>query len=515
MICRNPLHPVFERRAHAASWRARALVALAAGFVALAWAPSAARAQQAENVSLVASEQVFSVLAALNAAGYDTGLYADTGDTTRSELRQALAERNLAVLPQLKEFWAAHHKAGDPGAEVGPYISLALLLGPPPDFRPMARDQDLPPDARAVAGFVPLLRKFYDQSNLLALWSRFGPRYEAQIARYSDPVRRAITLTDAYLRFPSGAYLGRKFLIIVDLLGVPEQAQARIYGANYYLVLTPSRELKVTEIRHEYLHFLLDPQAVKYAADIKAKDSLRLTAQKAPALADDFKDDFSLLLTECLIRAVELRMDKTPKDQAEKAVQEMAASGLILAPYYYNALAGYEQQEAPMDVYYKDLLAGIVPAKIEKSLADVKFAAAPAEPEKQAQPTLPPLERLLNQADNSIYEKRFNDAKTAYLEVLEKFDPQNARALFGLGVVASNTRKPDTAEEYFKKTLAVAQDQRLVTWSHIYLGRIYDLKGDRKKALDQYRAASLTAASYPDALRAVQEGLKHPFGWVD
>jgi hypothetical protein len=58
-----------------------------------------------------------------------------------------------------------------------------------------------------------------------------------------------------------------------------------------------------------------------------------------------------------------------------------------------------------------------------------------------------------------------------------------------------------------------AQDVRIVTWSHIYLGRLYDLKGERTPALEQYRAASLTAASYPDALRAVQDGMQRPFGF--
>jgi tetratricopeptide (TPR) repeat protein len=100
----------------------------------------------------------------------------------------------------------------------------------------------------------------------------------------------------------------------------------------------------------------------------------------------------------------------------------------------------------------------------------------------------------------------------AYQQVLEKTDPKSERALFGLAVVASNLRKPDLAEEYFQKTLETARDLRLVTWSHIYLGRLYDLRGKRNDALAQYRAASLTAAAYPMALRAVQGGEAQQFG---
>jgi hypothetical protein len=58
----------------------------------------------------------------------------------------------------------------------------------------------------------------------------------------------------------------------------------------------------------------------------------------------------------------------------------------------------------------------------------------------------------------------------------------------------------------------VARGLRIVTWSHIYLGRLFDLEDRRKDALDQYRAASITAAAFPQALRAVQSGLAQPFG---
>lgn len=473
-------------------------------------------AQQPGNVSLDSNEQLFSILAALNAAGYDTGLGMDTGNSTRDEVRGILAKKDIPVLPQLRKFYEEHRIAEDSGADLGQYVSLALLLGPPPDFALTVPRTDLPPDAKKVAGLVPLLKKFYDQANLLAVWSKFKPRYEAEIERYSAPVRRSVELSDAFLRFPSGAYLGRKYSINLSLLGSPEQVQARIYGSNYFLVVAPSKAAKIAEIRHQYLHFLLDPLAVKYAAEIRQKAPLLAVAREAPNLGQDFKDDFSLLLTECLIRAVELRMDKPPKAAAEKNVRDLTESGLILAPYFYAALGQYENQEASLSVYYRDLVLGIDLEEEVKGLASVKFSPRP-EPKKSqaAQAALTEEERLLNQGDNSIYEKRYDDARAAFKAVLEKFDPQNERALFGLAIAASNTRKPDTAEEYFRKVLETARDLRRVTWSHIYLGRIYDLKGERKEALAQYRAASLTATAYPEALRAVESGLKTPYGPSD
>ncbi|HEV2494433.1 MAG TPA: tetratricopeptide repeat protein [Terriglobia bacterium] len=474
-------------------------------------APRPGLAQQASNVSLDSSEQIFSVLAAVNAAGYDTGISADTGEHTRAQVRALLSKESIPALPALRKFYTAHQIANDSAADLGQFISLALLLGPPPDFKPTVAMQDLPPDAKNVSGLIPLLKKFYQQADLVELWSHIQPRYEAQIARYSDPVRQSVTLSDVYLRSPSGAYLGRNYHIYLSLLGAPNQVQARIYGADYYLVVTPSKELKVPEIRHQYLHFMLDALPLKYAAEVQKKSELLAVAHSAPALAPDFKADFSLLLTECLIRAVELRMDKRPKAEAEKTVEDLAAQGLILAPYFYDALPDYEEQESSMSVYYKQLVLGIDPDEVSAQMAKIKFAPAPKPLANAPGPPESAEDRLVDQGDNLVYQGNYKEAHDVFESVLAK-NPASPRALYGMAVVASNTRKPDLAEEYFKKTLEVSRDLRLVTWSHVYLGRIYDLKGERDKALEQYRAASVTAAAYPDAWRAVQDGLRLPYG---
>lgn len=469
-------------------------------------------AQQPGNVNLDANEQLFAILVAAMAAGTDPGSASEAGVEARKEVRSFLSRHQLAIASDLKKFLAEHHVEGETGTDLGQYVSLALLLGPPPDFRFTVPKTDLPPDARDLAGLVPLLKDFSEQADLTDLWAQLQPRHQAEIARYSPLVRHSIERSDAYLRFPSGAYLGRTYTIYLSLLGPPEQVHARIYGLNYYLVVTPSKEPKLTEIRHQYLHFLLDPLAVKFAPEINQKSELRTVARQAPQLGADFKEDFPLLLTECLIRAVELRMDKRPAAEAEKSIREMTSSGLILAPYFYSALADYEKQESSMGLAYKDLVLRIDPAQEKARLSETKFApvevAAPAGPP----PALSEEERLLDQADNLISEGKYAEARAAFKSVLETLNAKSERALFGLAVVASNTRKPDLAEEYFQKTLEAARDLRIVTWSHIYLARIYDLKGKRNDAIAHYRAASLTATTYPEAMRAVQNGMQRPFG---
>ncbi|HEV3277083.1 MAG TPA: hypothetical protein VG860_09730 [Terriglobia bacterium] len=484
------------------------VLGLAAGLILFG---ASARAQQGSgDVTLVASEPLFYVFAALNAAGYDAGLGSEPPSSPRLETREWCLRRNPAVLPAITKFYQGHI-FDDPGANLGQYISLALFLGPPPDFKFTVPDGDLPPDAASLMELVPLLRQFYRQADLQELWTRLRPAYDERIGALSDPVRQTLSITDAYLRFPSGAYLGRSYTINLCPLAAPEQVQARIYGENYYLVLTRSEEPPIKDIRHQYLHFLLDPLAVKYAFEIHQKEPLAALARPAPALGSDFKEDFSLLLTECLIRAVELRMDKPTRPQ--EAINALTRQGLILVPYFYEALPDYEAQASAMGIFYRQMILGITLKSERQRLAKIQFAAAGALPAPAGHAARPasPSDTQLDQGDDLIYEGKYPEAKAVFENVLAT-DARNERALFGMAVVASNTRKPDIAEDYLKQTLQVARSMRIATWSHIYLGRLYDLENLRKQALAQYQAAAVTATAFPDAFQAVQNGLAQPFG---
>jgi len=50
-----------------------------------------------------------------------------------------------------------------------------------------------------------------------------------------------------------------------------------------------------------------------------------------------------------------------------------------------------------------------------------------------------------------------------------------------------------------------------VAWSHIYLGRIYDLQEDREAAVGHYRAALDASTALPEAQAAAQKGLQKPY----
>jgi tetratricopeptide (TPR) repeat protein len=80
-----------------------------------------------------------------------------------------------------------------------------------------------------------------------------------------------------------------------------------------------------------------------------------------------------------------------------------------------------------------------------------------------------------------------------------------------LAEIATANRDMEGARTYFERALENAHEPKVIAWSHIYLGRIFDLKEDRFAALDQYRAALNAAGMLPEAKLAAQKGLEQPY----
>src|ERR1039457_2480628 len=104
-----------------------------------------ARATPAEQGQLDASQTLFTVMAAINAAGYDAGLASPNNNPLRAAIRASLAKRNIPSVAALKVFFEQHHRTNDT-AELSQYISFALTAGGPPDFAVKTREVDIPPD---------------------------------------------------------------------------------------------------------------------------------------------------------------------------------------------------------------------------------------------------------------------------------------------------------------------------------------------------------------------------------
>jgi tetratricopeptide (TPR) repeat protein len=64
------------------------------------------------------------------------------------------------------------------------------------------------------------------------------------------------------------------------------------------------------------------------------------------------------------------------------------------------------------------------------------------------------------------------------------------------------------AIDQFNKTLATSKDQRLLAWSHIYLGRVLDLECKREQAVAEYNAALAVRDGQLDTRLSAERGVK-------
>jgi tetratricopeptide (TPR) repeat protein len=84
----------------------------------------------------------------------------------------------------------------------------------------------------------------------------------------------------------------------------------------------------------------------------------------------------------------------------------------------------------------------------------------------------------------------------------------SARANFILARAAILTGHPDQAIDGFQKTLATSKDPRLLSWSHIYLGRMLDLDCKRDPAIAEYKTALAVRDGQQDTRLAAERGVK-------
>jgi tetratricopeptide (TPR) repeat protein len=262
------------------------------------------------------------------------------------------------------------------------------------------------------------------------------------------------------------------------------------------------------QIRHTYLHYLLDPLALKNGGAFKRLEPLLGRVQDAP-MDDAFKNNISLLVTESLVRAIEEHLTKVPEAQLVKDLDQDDKEGYILTHYFYDALDKFNRDAAGMRDAYTDLIGQIEVNKEMKRAAQIEFARE-ATPELLHQPGSQ--NRLLLNAERRLAAGDRETAQKLAQKALDGQEEDAGRALFILAEVATQNRDIDGARTYFERALQTAHEPDVIAWSHIYLGRIFDLKENRDAALDQYRAAlDAAGVSLPKVASAARQGLEQPY----
>ena len=252
--------------------------------------------QPPQQGQLDASPTLFTVLAAINAAGYDADLDSNANSPIRKQVRDIDRVQAFGVGgTTLKKFFAAHRQAKSDRRVESVHLLRAHARWAAGFSVPHETARKFRWMCGPLAGLDHLIAEFYREANIEDLWKRVPAGLRQVIAAYHSGITKALLEANAYVRNPTSGYRGRRFQIYVDLLGAPNQIQTRSYKDDYFVVVTPSPEPQVDQIRHAYLHYLLDPLALRYFEQLNRLKGLADFAAPAPALDNAYKDDFVLL----------------------------------------------------------------------------------------------------------------------------------------------------------------------------------------------------------------------------
>jgi tetratricopeptide (TPR) repeat protein len=125
----------------------------------------------------------------------------------------------------------------------------------------------------------------------------------------------------------------------------------------------------------------------------------------------------------------------------------------------------------------------------------------------------PDEDRLLNMAEQKLAAGDREGAQKLANQVLQRNHGGDGpgHAVFILARIATLSGKMEEARVSFEQAVESVHDPRLLAWSHIYLGRIFDIQQNRDVATQHYRAALAAGDPSADTRAAAERGLAAPY----
>ena len=400
---------------------------------------------------------------------------------------------------------------------------------------------EMPPDATQVAEIVPHLNDFAAALDLHGIWLTVHRTYDGLADQLHDPLSKMIVSTNLYLKMPAGTYDGRRFIVVIEPMLSPGTVNARIYGTDYVVVVSPANgKVPMADVRHTYLHYVIDPLLFQRSNAIDREQPILKEIHDAP-IDFRFRSDTVSLTIECLIKAIEARTMETgipeykipagvdrsqlPRYEHERelyqqkvdsvkwaAVGHDMRQGYVLTQYFYEQMLQFEKDPAGL----KDTIGEMVYSMdVDQQVHRARQIEFDKEGDQDIlQHSKPHPLTGLDLAEAKLASGDVPAATSMAQKVLASQDDSiastadAARAHFILARADLMTGHPDEAVEDFQKTLATSKEQRLLAWSHIYLGRMLDLECKRDEALAEYKEALEVRDGQVDTRLAAERGVK-------
>jgi len=204
--------------------------------------------------------------------------------------------------------------------------------------------------------------------------------------------------------------------------------------------------------------------AIRYRDEAARTSPLLEYAARAPRLRLNCTTINSAFLSECLVRAVELRLRHLAPGDLASEIDQAEIAGYVLVRPIYAGLSGFEKSEPAMDSYFPDLIKGIDVAAEARRLRGVTFSDAAAVDEGihasgsapvTASKSAGPEEEDLAEGQRPDFRTERRGGAASFERVLAAH-PNDLRATYGLAVASALLGKPDRARELFSKVIAAA-----------------------------------------------------------
>lgn len=302
-----------------------------------------------ESIVVIADERIFTLFAALNAAGFDREYEGIAMSPIRRQVRVAFTGKDLPSLARLKPFFE----------RIPDYHLVVWVLqrGNPPEFGRAEAGWWVSRSAADFDGLDEALGAFYREADIPAIWREVEPAYRAEINRWQPLAEQSQETIMVYLKINELPV--RQAVIIPNPLDAYYSGTGPQVGETAYVVAGPTEtELSLKGlIEHELLHSVIGPMLDRNIDQVPAQTSRRLYAVLRETMPTSY-GTWESALEETLNRAINQRMLDDP-GLCARQLEQLESQGFLLIKSLDQALAAYEQSGQTFEQYLPVLLASL------------------------------------------------------------------------------------------------------------------------------------------------------------
>ena len=214
-------------------------------------------------------------------------------------------------------------------------------------------------------------------------------------------------------------------------------------------------------------------------------------------------------------RPIWKRSDRSIREARDKdaairhaRVQHDMQEGFVLTQYFYERLGPFESEPQSFKESIGEMVYGMdVPSELSR-IKQVKFL-----PEGSADVVHRTPRQLhgLDLAEMKLMKGDSDGAATLAQQAITEHTADPGRANFILARVAALRGQMTAAQRDFAETIRLSRDPRMLAWSHIYLGRVFDIQEQREQAVAEYHAALTVRDGQADTRSAAEKGIKQAY----